>query len=576
MDIVFIDPPFVDINSPAFGLSLLKNILKTNSNYTVHIFHANLYFSNMIQKKGINYFQLIDWNYKTQETYRCCESIFLNDERKFCTYIDWLKQHNVDNKLIKDLQYIRTCVPEFLEYVMLYINQIKPKIVGCSNNFTQTNVSLKLLQMCSEQSYKTIIGGYNCLNYKKAYLSYNFIDECIEGECESSIIDIINNLLCGKKTNDVALRDKTDILPDYDDYIQQYNQYYNHKITLFYERSRGCLYAQQNKKCTFCLLDENINKYRYTSTQTFTNNVNTLYNKYKIKNIFLTDLMLSKKLLNEQWNLDKNINILCHIRPDLDVKTICFLRQNNIKIVMCGIETLSSTFLKQFNKGSSIIHIIELLKFLHINGIHVLWYIIQNIPLEQVKDYQEMLNVIPYICHLYPPTDLTLLRYETKSIYKANQEKYDICLQKNETITMLYDDIIQNNINYNYIDKNYKETLDLKKIKLLLKSVVEKWQDDFFQNKNKCMLQNHKIYDSRSGIIKEYPISIEEEHVLKLCYVVRSKNYLISKNIINIDTILKNLINKKLIYTSNDKYISLPIIKKLYNYDVNENLPYVL
>ena len=44
----------------------------------------------------------------------------------------------------------------------------------------------------------------------------------------------------------------------------------------------------------------------------------------------------------------------------------------------------------------------------------------------------------------------------------------------------------------------------------------------------------------------------------------------ISKNIINIDTILKNLINKKLIYTSNDKYISLPIIKKLYNFIINQ------
>lgn len=578
IDIIFIDPPFVDINNPAFGLSLLKSNIEHHSPYSVKILYANLDFSYIAKKYNIDYFDLLNWNYKTLYTYRCCESIFLEDDNLFNQYITFLIQKNQNQQLINNLVNLRKLVPIFLFDMMEKIKKYEPKIIGCTNNFTQTNASLKLLKLCKQKNkqYLTILGGYNCLHCKDTFLQYSFIDECISGECDTTIVDIIDNLLVNKKYEEKSLRDMSYVMPDYKDYIEQYAQYYNHKITLFYELSRGCDYAYHNKKCTFCLLDNDINTYRHIPIEVFTKNINNMYYDYKIRNFFLTDLMVQKKLLNKDWSLDSNINLLCHIRPDLDIKTICHLRKNNIKIVMCGIETLSEFFLQQFNKGSSIIHIIELLKFLHINGIHVLWYIIQNIPLEKIQDYEDMLNIIPYICHFYPPTDIVDLRYETNSIYKKEQKRYDINLIKNESIFLLYDNILKNKIHCNYEDLNKIDDNALISIQQKLSEQINIWQDRFFNRENLCILQKNIIIDSRNSIKQIYEISFEEEKIIKLCYTKKTLSFIKRHFSNDITHILMKLQNKKLIYIHNDKCISLPIIKQLYGYEKKENLPYVL
>lgn len=340
------------------------------------------------------------------------------------------------------LQLEALCFNMILEITPILI-QLGYKTFFSFIGWEQTNCTIALFNKLKQHNPNviTLIGGMNCEGAVAegiASLSSS-IDHVFSGEMENGF----TNLLKAQKNNQKTLpniikggpvRDLDQLpLPNFENFFQQAKVFIKYdrsrETVISYETSRGC-WKGQTQRCTFCGLnnDEQIN-FRYKSSEKAQNDFQKLTKQYPDKTIFMTDYIIPYtyyKKLFPKLNLSSNNNIRYELLPTASLEELISLKKSKIQTIQPGIEALSTSLLKQMNKGVSAKHNLLLLRNAMSVGISTYWYLLWGLPGDHKCSYEETLELLPLIQHLQPPELFTHIRLERNSSYIESPDKFGI------------------------------------------------------------------------------------------------------------------------------------------------------
>ena len=192
-------------------------------------------------------------------------------------------------------------------------------------------------------------------------------------------------------------------LPDYSDYfnlLRSLGPEKNFFPTLPMEISRGCWWQKKNedeksKGCAFCNLNLQWDGYRTKKPEQVVSEIEDLTTTYKTLSIAFTDNLLPLKTSRDVFRriikLKKDVHLFGEIRAATPRQDLSLMRAAGMQEVQIGIEALSTRLLKKLNKGTTAIQNIEIMKHCEMLGIQNSSNLIVHFPGSDEKDVAETL-----------------------------------------------------------------------------------------------------------------------------------------------------------------------------------------
>jgi ribosomal peptide maturation radical SAM protein 1 len=363
-----------------------------------------------------------------------------------------------------------TLADRFLEEASRTIVARRPAIVGCSSSFQQHTASLALLRRIKEShpDTVTILGGANCeaesgLVTLKNCVWLDFVfsgeaDSIFPGFCRQVLRDgrdvppeelpegvFSRSLLAGARQQGIDLSPElaataieADLAgipdPEFDWYfegLQSLKTPLPLSPMLSMETSRGC-WKGAHRPCTFCGLNGKRIGYRSKSAERVLQELERLSDRYGTTEFVMTDTMLNmgffKTVLPELRARAAPYRLMFETPSNLSEEQVRLLAQAGVHTIQPGIESLNDALLELMDKGNSTISSIALLKYALENGISVWWNLLSGIPGDRAEYYEGMVEILPLLHHLDPPSSLVELRFDRFSRYHTSPERYRLRL----------------------------------------------------------------------------------------------------------------------------------------------------
>jgi hypothetical protein len=118
--------------------------------------------------------------------------------------------------------------------------------------------------------------------------------------------------------------------------------------------------------------------------------------------------------------------VLYYTKANISFQNLLALKHANVKTIIPGVETLSTGLLKLLNKGVRAKQNLLLLRNARSVGMNLYWFMLWGVPGDKAEHYQEILDILPLIRHLQPPTKLFCVHLERNSTYVNDPENYGI------------------------------------------------------------------------------------------------------------------------------------------------------
>lgn len=342
--------------------------------------------------------------------------------------------------LLRDIRASK--VPAFLDIAaeqLLDCNGLKA--VGFSCGFFQTNASLALIRHLrrARPDIKIVCGGSSFHDV----MGCELMEKCddIDAVCLGEADDILEPLfralsegrepegLCGVLYRDrhgrvrhgpPARLASVEVLehnphPDYDEYIAELqnsglleDKANSAKLFMAVQTSRGC-WKGERQHCTFCGLNNQGLQSRRISAERAEACITYLLERYPIKKIQFTDLILpreyNRSLLPrlKDHPLTRGVKFWAETSTTMSRAELSQIAGAGIAYLQAGVESLSTNLLQCMRKGVTAIKNVHFLKLCRIFGIHPIWYLLLRIPGERKADYVDIAALIPKIVHYTPP-----------------------------------------------------------------------------------------------------------------------------------------------------------------------------
>ena len=584
--------PFHNIWSPNIGTSILQAVLRQQG-YDCDIYYANIDFAKETE---------LDFAEITHGSY------LLTNDILFANLLNGSSQAIIkDDSPVFDI--IQSKTEEFIDRTARKISKINYDLVGFSLIF-QSIPALVLARRIKElaPNVKIVMGGSNCEGEMGLALHQNFkwIDYVCAGEGEGFVLQLVKTL---SKGNDsiteipnliyrengeskisVALNKilhDLDSIPklDYSNWKEQLEEngfdINSDRCILPLETSRGCWYGD-TMQCVFCGLSGKNLMFRTKAYQLALEEIEHYQNSYGVHNFFTTDLIFPneyfKSLLPElKRNKTDRLSIIYEIKATIGKKQLVQFKEAGINTIQPGLETLNSNILKIMRKSTKAFQNIRVLKWSFEAGLTIVWNILYGLPNENVKDYDEMVKLVPSLTHLQPPLfgifPIVLQRFSplyNEIIAKGNVElkplddyykMYD--LPENELRKLAYYFVNPENENkdFDYIDPlkvelwNWYESIG-KSVFFSLK-IEDKLY--FYDSRPIAGTENWKI----EGFEKEiYEACDEGINLTSIC-----KRFELGEK--KVERILEKLTKRGMLLYIDNKYLSLAVSMDEY---IHENL----
>lgn len=446
-EILLVSMPTQDIYCPSIQLGLLKKCITQQVGITCNLLHAYLlwpeYFSGIIQKQngdmeksdilGILNSISLDYAYDCMGDWIFSKALN-GDTYNKNNYLNYLKKRAViqsDQRLLQYIELVYEMAPEFIEYIINYVDVKKYKIIAFSTTFAQTVASLACAKRIKEQYPDKIIifGGANCDDKQGEVLIKNFpfINFIVSGEGEYSLPQLIKTLLNNKCRNLTSISGLiyTDIngtiihnqeelvdiqstpFPDYDDYFSlldtlDIGEFIQPRILI--EASKGCWWGEKHH-CLFCGINDNRAHYRCRSAETVFGAIMEYMKKYKCGDFFFTDNIICNEYFNTLFHeivkSDFDLNIFAEIKANLTREKAIILRDAGVRYLQPGIESLSTPVLRIMNKGTTSIQNVYILKLAKEYSLYVGWNFLYGFP-NEIDEYYTI-ELWKSLTHLPPP-----------------------------------------------------------------------------------------------------------------------------------------------------------------------------
>ena len=202
--------------------------------------------------------------------------------------------------------------------------------------------------------------------------------------------------------------------PDYSDYFDLLTSFGPEKTffpTLPMEISRGCWWQKKNegwksKGCAFCNLNLQWDGYRTKQPEQVVSEIDDLTTTYKTLSVAFTDNLLplktSRTIFKQIKTLKKDIRLFGEIRATTPVRDLYEMHAAGMQEVQIGIEALSTRLLKKLNKGTTAIQNIEIMKHCEMLGIQNSSNLIVQFPGSDEEDVAETLQNLEFTFSFRP------------------------------------------------------------------------------------------------------------------------------------------------------------------------------
>jgi len=319
------------------------------------------------------------------------------------------------------------------------ILQTEPEVVGFSIAAQQTVAALALARELKKQGGnappKILFGGCGCAGEIGRAIADNFpfVDLVIAGESETEIGSIITSLRTSTTNIDryQTIGPVSDLatlpLPDYTDYFQALEKIpgFPKKQTLIAETSRGC-YRGQRQHCKFCSRPAAGMQFRLKPKAKVTTEILELSDNYRCDTILMADSILAPQVLSDHNRSDvtHDLHLMYNAGTDLSREQLEKLPAAGVTWLQAGVEQLNSELLNLLGKGTSRLQNLQFLKWCRELRLTVIWHLLFGIPGEQKSHYDELIELVPAICHLAPPVDCSQIQLMRGSPFWQEPERY--------------------------------------------------------------------------------------------------------------------------------------------------------
>jgi ribosomal peptide maturation radical SAM protein 1 len=202
--------------------------------------------------------------------------------------------------------------------------------------------------------------------------------------------------------------------PDYDDYFELLKSFSAEKTffpTIPMETSRGCWWRHKKKGgkfkgCAFCNLNLQWEGYRSKKPVHVALEIDHLTERYKTLSVAFMDNLLPLKTSRDMFerigNLGKDLKLFGEIRAVTPRRLLSVMKAGGMQEVQIGIEALSTHLLEKFNKGTTAIQNIEIMKNCEMLGLVNTSNLIFYFPGSDPKDIDETLHNLEFVMPFRP------------------------------------------------------------------------------------------------------------------------------------------------------------------------------
>jgi ribosomal peptide maturation radical SAM protein 1 len=432
--VLLVVPPFSGVDRPSLALHLLQACAR-EAGFAVDVFYANLYLANRL-------------GHRLYETISYAPTFWLLGERFFAgaaykkpalTRDSLAKLRNrkdvefeIDSDLLLDFAGQASA---FADKIAARIAEARYPIVGFSTTFEQTAASIALINRVKaiDAGVITIIGGANCEGpMAQGVLSLSSdIDYVFSGESEASFRLFLENWQANKLSSQRIIEAEAGVpleqlpLPDYQEFYSQLHTFLPAvaeagDLWLPYESSRGCWWGAKHH-CTFCGLNAQTMAHRTKPGGKVLEDLCALLARHPSRKVSMVDNIMPheyfKTFLPHVKEALGDIHIFYEEKANLSLEQVLLLKEAGVHVIQPGIESLSSRVLKLIDKGVTARKNIELLRFARAADLSLNWNYLIGFPGDLAENYWEVVNLIPALVHLTPPSGLSGLSIDRFSPY---------------------------------------------------------------------------------------------------------------------------------------------------------------
>lgn len=621
-DVCLVLMPYAAVERPSLALGLLKSALETHGISATAIY-PNLWFAEMI---GLPKYEVIgksrpellmgEWTF--------AQAAFPESQLDRQTYLDRIAYDHQQLKQVLD--WVRQQASDWIDTVVESVRAIAPRIVACSSTFQQHCASLALLRRLKtlDPQIITVMGGANCEASmgQATHQAFTWVDYVCSGEGDETLVQLCRQLLKhGKSAQNlpygtiangsiqtaprasVADLDKVAI-PNYDEYFQTLRQlkisdYIHPGIPI--ETSRGCWWGQK-QHCSFCGLNGTGMTYRAKSPQRVVEEFTLLGDRYGLDKFFVVDNILALQHINTVMPmltaLSRPYTIFYETKANLKKSQLQQLAQAGVRFIQPGIEHMHDRALELLHKGNVALMNVQLLKWCRELGILVDWNFLLGIPGESDTWYREIMEWLPLIFHLQPPSATYPIRYDRFSPYHDHQQEYGLRLAPHQAYSYVYpisQELIEalayyfeeqsenksNQTQQGYRAAHWRET-GLNPAHQALQELIDRWGKQFWsfyppRLTYKLVEQTLIVKDTRPHAVKaEIHLTGLAAKVYQACDRLLSRHELIAlldRQSSEIDSVIKQLKQQRLLLDQGGKMLSLAVREPFTPLPNSENYP---
>ena len=314
-------------------------------------------------------------------------------------------------------------------------------LAGFSVSLCQLTSSLYFIKKLKQKhpGLITVIGGSSFSPNSASRILNLFpeIDVIITGEGELPFYNFIQNLDGFKRNKNfpeiygvhTRLRDSAgnshgpfsqlesldDLpLPDYADYFELLESFHPQKSffpTLPVEISRGCWWkrtttSEKSSGCAFCNLNLQWSGYRSKKTSRAVSEIDRLTTTHQTLSLAIVDNVLPRKtsstIFNQLKTLEKDLRLFSEIRAETPLAQLKSMRDAGMQEVQIGIEALSTGMLQKLKKGTAAIENLEIMKNCETLGLINISNLILHFPGSDRSDVNETLKNLEFALPFRP------------------------------------------------------------------------------------------------------------------------------------------------------------------------------
>lgn len=467
--VLFLQMPYAALPRPSLGLGLLQSSLNRQQ------IPSRILYGNLLWAESIGLDELIlvtnraehhlvgEWTFA-----RAAFREQAPDAQELLEAMPYSHFHRQAQGVSQRLLRIREeLAPPFIDRLARQCLERGARVIGCSSTFEQHVASLALLRRVREldPSVVTLMGGANCEGEMGAatLAAFPWIDLVVSGEADELIVALIQELL--EKGRDFrpaklphgvmvsghsgpaprATVRQLDQLPHpcFDDYFEHLSASpllgETIRPALPLESSRGCWWGARHH-CTFCGLNGHGMGYRSKSPERLLTEMDELSQRYQVTRLNMVDNILDMSYFQSLLPRleERSYRLFFETKANLKLAQLEQLKRAGVDFIQPGIETLDDHILKLFDKGTTALINVQLLRRARQVGIQLVWLFLFNVPGELDQWYWQMSEWLPWIFHLQPPNLITKVRYDRFSPYHNRPQDYGLHPSPNANYARVY------------------------------------------------------------------------------------------------------------------------------------------